>query len=190
VKNNIGKSPRQEDPFTMYGREVAAEKYGSDFEPWDNDNNVVQLRPTLSLADLAAERRWVAWCEETHKGELKKIPKNPATGGNAQVPTNPSTYGTRAAAEQRWEKIKKQTAIGGIGIVLGELTDDRYLAGIDLDSCRSKDGMIADWAQAVIDRFNTCGEISPSGGGIKVVLPADCGRHAKAASAAWPHQRR
>jgi hypothetical protein len=57
----------------------------------------------------------------------------------------------------------------GIGVVLGELSDGRYLVGIDLDSCRdSKSGRIADWAQEVIERFDTYGEISPSGTGVKL----------------------
>jgi hypothetical protein len=73
-----------------------------------------------SFADLADVPIWVAWREETRKGRLTKVPKNPATGNNASVPTNPRTYGTRAAAEQRGRKIQK-TAIGGFGIVLGKL---------------------------------------------------------------------
>jgi len=122
-----------------------------------------------SLADLANEKIWVAWQQEQRNGKLTKIPKNPATGGNAMVPTNPSTYGTRAAAEKRWQSIQKKNkdAVGGIGIVLGELGDGLYLVGIDLDSCLTN-GTIDEWALIVIARFDTYAEISPSGTGVKL----------------------
>jgi putative DNA primase/helicase len=104
------------------------------------------------------------------------VPKNPATSGNARVPTDPSTYGTRAAAEQRWQKIANPKAVGGIGIVLGELPNGLHLDGIDLDSCRDpQGGGIADWAKEVIERFDTYAEVSPSGTGVKLffVMSAD-----------------
>src|SRR5262245_30935943 len=125
------------------------------------------MRVTLDgLCDL---KRWVAWRQETRDGELTKMPKNPATGGNAEVPTGPSTYGTRAAAEQRWQKLKRQDVVGGIGIVLGKLDNGDWLNGIDLDSCRDPNtGKIADWAKQVIERFKTYAEVSPSGSGVKL----------------------
>jgi hypothetical protein len=117
-----------------------------------------------SLTDLADTKLWVAWQEETRDGRATKIPKNPATGRNASVPTDPSTYGTRAEAETRGEKIQ-----GGLGIVLGELPDGRHLVGIDLDSCRDvESGAIADWAAVVLELFDTYAEVSPSGTGVKL----------------------
>ena len=119
---------------------------------------------TRGLNDFAGEKKWVAWRVENRNGKPTKMPKNPATGRNAQVPTNPATYGTRAAAERCWQKIKKEDENGGIGIVLG---DD--LVGCDLDSCRDpKSGEIADWAKEVIERFDTYAEVSPSGTGVKL----------------------
>jgi hypothetical protein len=137
-----------------------------------------------SLADFANAKRWVAWRMETRKDEPTKMPKNPATGGNARVPTAPSTYGTRVAAEKRWQKLERKGVVGGIGIVLGKLNNDRYLAGIDLDSCRErKTGKIADWAKEVDQRFATYAEVSPSGSGIKLFFlmsAADMGKlHAR-----------
>ena len=89
-----------------------------------------------------------------------------------RIPTDPKTYGTRQAAEQRWSKIEKHDAeaIGGIGIVLGAIeNDDVILIGIDLDSCRDpKTGEISEIAQDVIERFDSYTEISPSGAGIKI----------------------
>jgi hypothetical protein len=81
-----------------------------------------------SLSDLVNERIWVAWRQEQRNGKLTKLPKNPATGGNAMVPTNPDTYGTRAAAEKRWQRFARyaKDPVGGIGIVLGELPNGQY----------------------------------------------------------------
>ena len=91
-----------------------------------------------TLVSFAQEPRWVAWLQEKRNGDLTKVPKNPATGRNAQVPTEPSTWGTRLAATECWESIKKQNpkAVGGDGIVLRGSPKGAQLAGIDLDSCR------------------------------------------------------
>jgi len=40
--------------------------------------------------------------------------------------------------------------------------------GLDLDSCIDPQTGIADWANEIITRFNTYGEISPSGKGVKL----------------------
>ena len=153
--------------------EFSGEHAVADFKLWLN-HKVGSSATTL--ADLAGTKRWVAWCVEIPKGGTKptKIPKNPATDGNAMVPTNPATYGTRAAAERRWSIVRKRDkdAAGGIGFVLGKL-DNRYFGGIDLDNCIDAGGTVADWAQEVIDRFDTYGEISPSGSGVKLFFQMD-----------------
>ena len=59
------------------------------------------------------------------------------------------TYGTRAAAEKRWQSIQKkvENAVGGFGIVLGQLSD-RPLSGRHRSRlCRDANGAVADWAQ-------------------------------------------
>jgi hypothetical protein len=122
-----------------------------------------------SFADFANLKMWVAWRLESDKqgGRPRKVPKNPATGNNAQVPTNSATYGTRAAAEQRFAKFEAKGAEGGIGIVLSVLANGWHLAGIDLDSC-IEGNSIAYWAVTIIERFNTYAEISPSRTGVKL----------------------
>jgi hypothetical protein len=56
----------------------------------------------------------------------------------------------------------------GCGLVLG-IADDECVCGIDLDRCRDKTtGELAPWAQAVVDRFATYTEISPSETGVKL----------------------
>jgi hypothetical protein len=129
---------------------------------------MTELGKLKSLAALADDRRWVAYQIELRKGRPTKVPKNPRTGENARVPTDPATYdGTRAEAEQRFQKIKRSGADGGIGIVLGRLDDDYHLVGVDLDSSIEND-VIAGWAKEVIKRFETYAEVSPSGTGVKL----------------------
>jgi hypothetical protein len=119
------------------------------------------------LADLADIPIWVAWREEKKDGKPTKVPKNPRTGGNALVPTDPRTYGARAVAERRAQQIQK-TAKGGIGVVLSPLPNGQHLTAIDLDSCRDiGSGAITDRAREVLDRFRTYSEVSPSLTGVK-----------------------
>jgi hypothetical protein len=60
--------------------------------------------------------------------------------------------------------------LDGIGYVL---TDGEWVVGIDLDHCRETEtGKIADWALAIITRFNTYTEVSPTGEGVHLWLKA------------------
>ena len=122
---------------------------------------------TITLADLSEQKIWVAWKEQLNKqGKLTKIPKDPATGDNAKVPSDPSTYGTLDDAITCSEAMRGK---GGVGIVLGPIDNEHHLVGIDLDSCRDPNTeTIADWAAEVINRFDTYAEISPSETGIKL----------------------
>jgi hypothetical protein len=53
--------------------------------------------------------------------------------------------------------------------MLGVDCGDRgRLGGIDLDSCRSAEGIFEPWATEVIDRFGSYAEVSPSGTGAKI----------------------
>jgi hypothetical protein len=126
-----------------------------------------ELNDSITLSDLAEEKVWIAWKEQPNKqGKLTKIPKDPATGDNAKVPSDPTTYGTLGDAIKCCETMKGK---GGVGVVLGAIGNGRHLVGIDLDSCREpKSETITDWAAEVIERFDTYSEISPSQTGIKL----------------------
>ena len=63
--------------------------------------------------------------------------------------------------------------IGGVGIEFAADDAGRRVGGADLDTCRNPDGTIAPWAGAVIQRLNTCTEISPSGTGLKTYFTYD-----------------
>ena len=72
------------------------------------------------LAHLATMRRWVAWREETRTRVngtefTTKIPYDPRSNRLARIPTDPSTYGTRAQAERRWCQLDDGRR-GGVGI--------------------------------------------------------------------------
>ena len=129
---------------------------------------------TITLADLSEQKIWVAWKEQLNKqGKLTKIPKDPATGDNAKVPSDPSTYGTLDDAITCSEAMRGK---GGVGIVLGPIDNEHHLVGIDLDSCRDLNTeTIADWAAEVINRFDTYAEISPSQTGIKLFFQIRAG---------------
>jgi putative DNA primase/helicase len=126
-----------------------------------------ELNDSITLSDLAEEKVWIAWKEQPNKqGKLTKIPKDPATGDNAKVPSDPTTYGT---LDDAIKCRKTMNGKGGVGVVLGAIGNGRHLVGIDLDSCREpKSETITDWAEEVIGRFDTYAEVSPSQRGIKL----------------------
>src|SRR5262245_29995664 len=123
--------------------------------------------PMISLNDFAEIPIWVTWKEKpTRSGKPTKVPINPATGHNAKVPTDPTTYGTRADAIRCRRTINGN---GGIGIVLTPIGTDFHQVGIDLDTYRdAQSGEIALWAKEIISRFDTYAEISPSQTGVKL----------------------
>lgn len=107
-------------------------------------------------------RNWVRYklSKPNHLGKRKKIPHDPAEDRRASV-TNPSSWGT---FEECVANVGKH-GTDGVGIVLG--TDD--LVGIDLDGVRDPEtGVITPEAMAIIERFNSCTEVSPSGTGIHI----------------------
>ena len=130
----------------------------------------------VTLAELAAAPRWVAWQTEDRGGKPTKLPYSPVNGGGNAHADKPGTWGTRAQAEARAGTLPKPCGSGGIGLELGALGDGRIMGGVDLDSCRSPDGALAPWALEVVQRLGSYAEVSPSGTGAKVfflVNPAD-----------------
>jgi primase-polymerase (primpol)-like protein len=117
---------------------------------------------------LADEPRWVAWRIELRGGKAAKVPYAPK-GGRAKA-GDPSTWGTRAEAEATARVFVNGHHSGGIGIELGDLGRDMYLAGLDLDSCIGEDGTLAGWAQAILDAVPSYAEVSPSGSGVKLLF--------------------
>src|SRR4051812_14840277 len=115
------------------------------------------------LDSLAAELRWLGWKNEQRGKNITKVPYV-APGRRARA-NDPTTWRTRRDAEACAMRIVNGLG-GGVGIVLGDLGANRYLCGLDLDSCL-RDGKLAIWAAAILDTLDTYCEISPSGGGVK-----------------------
>ena len=101
---------------------------------------------------------WVAW--DASSG--RKIPKSPS-GGNARS-NDPSTWGTYEEAVA----TAQRRGYSGIGVMLSD-----GIVGIDLDGVVSADGIIADWAQKVIDDIGSYAETSPSRTGVHILAYAD-----------------
>jgi putative DNA primase/helicase len=119
----------------------------------------------MSLNALAQQPRWVAWRNELRGGKPTKVPYAP--NGKKAKADDPSTWGTRSEAQARAKRIVNGRG-GGIGIQLGDLGGDTFLAGIDLDSCLADDDMPAPWAVVILNATSTYTERSPSGRGLKV----------------------
>jgi putative DNA primase/helicase len=114
---------------------------------------------------LNDEHRWVAWRYERRGKSLTKVPFSP--NGKVAKSNDPATWGTREEARRRAAAIINGLG-GGVGIELGDLGGDIYLAGIDLDSCLGEDRTLAEWAAPFLAEFPTYTEISPSQRGLKL----------------------
>ena len=118
-----------------------------------------------AFAALAVEPRWVAWRNELRGGKLTKVPYAP--DGKRAKADDPSTWGTRTAAQARAAKSVNGQG-GGVGLQLGDLGADMHLCGIDLDNCIADDGALAPWALEILSAVPTYTERSPSGRGLKM----------------------
>ena len=82
----------------------------------DFDTDELEDDP-ITLTDLSEQKIWVAWKKQLNKqGKPTKIPKDPATGDNAKVPSDPNTYGT---LDDAITCSKAMRGKGGVGVVLG-----------------------------------------------------------------------
>jgi putative DNA primase/helicase len=119
-----------------------------------------------ALDSLAGEPRWVAWRNEQRGKKTTKVPYAAHGFGKAKA-DDPWTWGTRDNAEEAAARVVNGQG-GGIGIELGDLGEDTFLGGLDLDSCLGEDGALASWAQVILDVVPSYAEISPSGRGLKL----------------------
>lgn len=101
-------------------------------------------------AELQKLDRWIWWL----RSNGKKLPVD--VHGELVDPTD----------DKVWGKYRKGKA-NGLDLGRGFVFNGDGLGGIDLDSCIAE-GVIAPWAQAIIDLFNSYAEVSPSGTGVKI----------------------
>lgn len=132
------------------------------------DGNIIPhiLNQDLTLDALAAEPIWVAWITD---GDGRKRPLDPNTAGAGAKADDPATWGSRKAAQRLAQRRK-----GGLGVELSALSSlpGWRLCGVDLDGCIDALGNAAPWASAVVDRFGSYAELSPSGTGLHVLFLA------------------
>lgn len=117
------------------------------------------------------EQRWVEWRntprQQGGRTVLAKLPRG--KGGRPAKADDPTTWLTRPQAEDLFRSTNfPPLRGGGIGLELGQIGPDIAIGGVDLDTCFEPDGQVADWASAVIHRFKSYAEISPSETGIKI----------------------
>jgi putative DNA primase/helicase len=114
-------------------------------------------------AELVARPQWVGWEWEWIADDERwtKVPRNPTTGHRASS-TDRATWASFGVALD----FARSLELPGIGFVV--TAHDPYV-GIDLDKCRdASTGAIEPWASAIVDRFGSLTEITPTGTGLRI----------------------
>lgn len=112
--------------------------------------------------ELAALPQWICWrLEPDPKSEKpRKVPYDPKTGHKASS-TNPQTWATLAEAEAARQKY----LFTGVGFVF---TEAGGIVGVDIDHCKKEDGSWNEVASAILTKYPSYTEISPSGTGLHI----------------------
>ena len=112
---------------------------------------------------LVKREQWVCWREEDRDGKPTKVPVMPTSGEFAST-ADPDTW---TGFETALEFLDTGEA-DGVGFVFSE---DDPIVGVDLDDCREPGTTVVDSpAQAIIERFDSYTEVSPSGTGFHVLV--------------------
>ena len=130
--------------------------------------------------ELTTLRQWICWrLEPDPRGEKpRKVPYDPRTGRKASS-TNPETWATLPEAMRAQTKY----LFTGVGFVF---TEAGGIVGVDIDHCRNEDGTFTEAAQAILDKYPSYTEISPSGAGLQSSIAASCpARATRTAPQAW-----
>lgn len=112
--------------------------------------------------ELAALPQWICWrLEPDPKGDKpRKVPYDPKTGRKASS-TTPATWATLPEAETARDRYM----FTGLGFVF---TEECSIVGVDIDHCRTEDGTLNDTARAILEKYPSYTEISPSGTGLHI----------------------
>lgn len=107
--------------------------------------------------------QWVVWRLESRGGKSTKVPYGPCTGQRASV-TDPGSWASFSEALGAYHESEGR--LSGIGFVLSGIDG---IGGVDIDHVRDPHtGDLHPEAQALIDRFGSYTEVSPSGTGIRI----------------------
>ena len=96
------------------------------------------------------------------KPKMDKIPVNPHTGNYAKT-NDPKTWADFDTAVAAMKTYK----LNGVGLVF---TKELGVVGIDLDDCVNEDGLLNDFALAIVAQLNSYTEYSPSGDGVHILV--------------------
>jgi hypothetical protein len=120
--------------------------------------------------------RWTCWQARPDPAHPDRKPSKPPINANVDFagqhvlasPTDPMTWCSFERAVFYWRNfLRREGALCGLTFAL----NGDGIVGIDLDKCRNpKTWRIEPWAIAIIERFKTYTEISPSGTGIRLFL--------------------
>ena len=138
----------------------------------------------VTISDLTASPRWLAWRATPDPADATKIRKCPFNvnepAGTARMGSSqdPATWADRPTAEICSAALPAVDGMPhgkrGIGLVLGDYFGTA-IGGIDLDDCFTDDSHteLAPWAREVLEEFESYAEVSPSGSGIKIFFTYD-----------------
>ena len=118
--------------------------------------------------ELTALPQWICWRLEPDPkgGKPRKVPYDPKTGRKASS-TNPQTWALLPEAESACARY----AFTGLGFVF---TEECGIVGVDIDHCRTEDAgspggsTLNDTAHAILEKYPSYTEISPSGTGLHI----------------------
>lgn len=111
---------------------------------------------------LAEKPQWVTWKIEIRNGKKTKVPYNPNYPGMKAEADDPNTWATLSKAIEE----SRRNGFQGIGF---EFSKDDQIVGIDLDQAvNPENGELDQWAQKIVDSFNSYTEVSPSGTGVHI----------------------
>jgi putative DNA primase/helicase len=120
-------------------------------------------QPASIPVELQSLPQWMAWAYELRDGKWTKPPRNPLTGEHGSH-SDGTTWSTFPIAHGTYTRC----GYDGVGFVL---TDGDPYTALDLDKCRDPaTGHIAEWAWAIIQRFASYTEVSPSGHGMRIFI--------------------
>jgi putative DNA primase/helicase len=113
--------------------------------------------------EMRRRRQWVVWKLERRGDDLTKVPYIAGGVGKASS-TDSDTWRT-------FEEALDTLGSGryaGVGFVFS--SGDPY-AGVDLDNCRDPEtGKLEEWAQEIVEAFDSYAEASPSGTGVHIIV--------------------
>lgn len=119
---------------------------------------LASFSPDSIPTELKAINRWAPW-EARWNERRGKYDKVPAYGLSTAKPEQWRSFDEALAAVNR-----SPETFAGLGFVLTGATN---LVGVDLDRCVT-DGILAPWAQEIVDQLGSYTEISPSGQGLRI----------------------